>query len=84
MDTHGTDPDSLNYPPDFEDFAIGDRKEPALLYRVSDAASMLGISRTNVYHLMNNGVIGSVRIGSRRLIPRSALESFVEGLAAAS
>lgn len=77
-------PESLNYPPGFDDFLVGDGREPALLYRVSDAAAMLGISRTNVYHLMNDGLIGSVRIGSRRLIPRSALESFVNGLAAAS
>ena len=84
MYTHGSDRDSLNYPPDFEDFVIGERGEPPLLYRVSEAASMLGISRTNVYHLMNDGRIGSVHIGARRLIPRTALETFVEGLAAAS
>jgi excisionase family DNA binding protein len=60
------------------------RREPALLYRVTEAAVLLGISRTNVYYLMNDGRLGSVRIGSRRLIPRAALESFVEGLAQAS
>lgn len=84
MYTHGPDPESLNYPAGFEDFVVGDRKEPALLYRVSDAASLLGISRTNVYHLLNEGLLASVRIGSRRLIPRAALESFVERLPQAS
>lgn len=58
--------------------------DPALLYRVTEAAALLGIGRTNVYYLMNDGRLGSVRIGSRRLIPRAALESFVEGLAQAS
>ena len=54
--------------------------EPALLYRVSDAATLLGISRTNVYHLLNDGRLASVRIGHRRLIPRAALEEFVSEL----
>jgi excisionase family DNA binding protein len=84
MDTRGLDPESLNYPASFDDFVIGDRNEPALLYRISDAASLLGISRSNVYHLLNEGRLTSVRIGSRRLIPRAALESFVECLPEAS
>ena len=58
--------------------------ERALLYQVPEAAALLGIGRTNVYYLMNDGKLGSVRIGSRRLIPRAALLAFVEGLAEAS
>lgn len=58
--------------------------EAALLYPVAKAAALLGIGRTNVYYLMNDGKLGSVRIGSRRLIPRAALLAFVEGLAEAS
>lgn len=62
----------------------GQAGEPALLYPVAEAAALLGIGRTNVYYLMNDGKLGSVRIGSRRLIPRAALLAFVEGLAEAS
>lgn len=58
--------------------------EPAMLYPVAEAAALLGIGRTNVYYLMNDGKLGSVRIGSRRLIPRAALLAFVDGLAEAS
>lgn len=58
--------------------------EAALLYPVAEAAALLGIGRTNVYYLMNDGKLSSVRIGSRRLIPRAALLAFVEGLAEAS
>jgi len=58
--------------------------EPVLLYPVAEAAALLGIGRTNVYYLMNDGKLGSVRIGSRRLIPRAALLAFVDGLAEAS
>ncbi len=62
----------------------GEPGEAALLYPVADAAALLGIGRTNVYYLMNDGKLSSVRIGSRRLIPRAALLAFVEGLAEAS
>ncbi len=58
--------------------------EPPLLYKVSKAAELLGISRTNVYYLMDDGQISSVRIGKRRLIPRTALDEFVSGLLEAS
>ena len=60
------------------------RPGPALLYPIADAAALLGISRSNLYCLMRAGEVRSVRIGSRRLIPRTALESFVETLPEAS
>ena len=63
---------------------FGAEQGTALLYRVTEAAELLGIGRTNVYYLMNEGRLGSVRIGSRRLIPRAALESFVAELPAGS
>jgi len=75
----------LNSNPDARSDEGGFREvERALLYQVSEAAALLGIGRTNVYYLMNDGKLGSVRIGSRRLIPRAALLAFVEGLAEAS
>ena len=70
-----------NSPTEHTDTEIS--REPALLYPVSEAAQLLGIGRTNVYYLMNDGKLASVRIGSRRLIPRAALESFVAELPAA-
>lgn len=62
----------------------GARPEHALLYPIADAAALLGISRSNLYCLMRAGEVRSVRIGSRRLIPRTALESFVDTLPEAS
>lgn len=64
--------------------STGARPEAALLYPIADAAALLGISRSNLYCLMRAGEVRSVRIGSRRLIPRAALESFVETLPEAS
>jgi excisionase family DNA binding protein len=34
---------------------------------------MLGIGRTHLYELMNNGSLRSVRLGKRRLIPIEAI-----------
>lgn len=45
---------------------------------------VVGIGRTNVYQLMDEGRVRSVRIGQRRLIPRAALEEFVVELLEAS
>jgi excisionase family DNA binding protein len=71
----------------YDDDVQGEAQLPAdgrLMYRVSEAAEMLGIGRTNVYELMNEGRVRSVRIGHRRLIPRVALEAFVTELLEAS
>lgn len=42
------------------------------------AASMLGISRSKFYELMDTGEIETIKIGRRSLIPVSALRAFVE------
>jgi len=54
--------------------------EPAMLFAIHEAADILGIGRTNVYALLKTGKLQSVRIGGRRLIPRTALEQFVADL----
>ncbi len=52
-----------------------------LLLGVTEAATVLGICRTNVYGLLKTGEVQSEKIGGRRLIPRAALEDFVARLA---
>lgn len=39
-----------------------------------------GTGRTNVYALLNSGQLRSVKIGGRRLIPRTAIDDFVKAL----
>jgi excisionase family DNA binding protein len=51
-----------------------------LLYRPSEAAQSLGMSRTKVYGLMQAGELGSVKVGSSRRIPAADLETFVQRL----
>ena len=55
-----------------------------LLYRVDEAAGLIGIGRTKTYELVASGQLRSVLIGRARRIPADALAEFVESLAADS
>jgi len=48
---------------------------------VSHAHEVLGLSRSTVYLLLENGTLRSVRFGGRRLIPVEELEKFAKELA---
>jgi len=52
----------------------------SILVSMDEAAATLGIGRTQTYELVMSGKIASVKIGRRRLIVRSELESFVQRL----
>jgi excisionase family DNA binding protein len=52
---------------------------PELLTTV-EVAKTLKVSRATVYHLMQRGELKSVHLGSRRLIRRSDLDSFIANL----
>lgn len=56
----------------------GGREVGPILLRVSEAADALSISRATLYGLLASGGLPSVRIGSRRLIPREQLIEWVE------
>ena len=55
-----------------------------LLYGVSEAAEMTGIGRSKLYEELTAGRLRSVKVGTRRLIPRESLEEFVRTLTAQS
>jgi excisionase family DNA binding protein len=46
---------------------------------VEEAARLLGLGRSNLFELMDSGELRSVVVGSRRLVPRRALEEFLAG-----
>lgn len=48
-----------------------------ILLSAEEAAHLLGVHRSTAYQLMTSGGLKSVKIGRRRLIPRSALTDFV-------
>ena len=47
-------------------------------YSVAEAAPILGISRTTLYELIDEGLIDTYSIGSKTLITAQALEDFVD------
>ncbi|MEV5560999.1 helix-turn-helix domain-containing protein [Nonomuraea wenchangensis] len=51
-----------------------------LLLRPEEAAEHLGIGRTKVYELIRSGALRSVRIGTLRRVPATALTEFVTHL----
>jgi excisionase family DNA binding protein len=48
-----------------------------LLYRVEEAAAMLGVSRSKLYELAAAGTIPSVKIGAAIRIPADALREWL-------
>jgi excisionase family DNA binding protein len=50
----------------------------ALVVTVTEAAEILGISRTLAYELARTGQLPSLRLGRRLVVPRAALVSLLE------
>jgi excisionase family DNA binding protein len=47
---------------------------------VPQAQAVLGLSRSSVYELLNNGSLRSARVGGRRLIAVEELDRFTDQL----
>lgn len=54
-------------------------EEDRLLLSVNDAMYMMSISRGTFYGLINSGQLESLKIGSKRLIPKDSIEKYIEG-----
>lgn len=50
---------------------------PALAVSVATAAAMLGVSRGTLYPLLMAAVIPSARINSRRVVPVTAIQTYL-------
>ena len=48
-------------------------------FTVSEAATMLGISRTSAFKAVRSGELPSLRFGRRIVIPRAAIEHLLDG-----
>lgn len=48
-----------------------------LTYTVEEAAGAIGCGRTSVFRLLREGKLRSIRVGSRRLIPREEIDRFI-------
>ena len=51
-----------------------------LLLTPTEAADLLGVSRSTIYDLLNSGDLESVHIGRARRIPSASLHAFVNRL----
>jgi len=61
-----------------------ERTMEKLLYRVTEAAEMLGLSRSKVYVLIQTGVLPSVRVDGSRRIRADDLRVYVGALFSAA
>jgi excisionase family DNA binding protein len=55
-----------------------------ILFSPEGAAQLLGVSRSTIYKLAQQGLLRGVRVGRARRFSRQELESLVERLEAAS
>ncbi len=56
---------------------MSNSQEP-LLFTVPEAASILRISRNSAYELLRQNVVPHIRLGRRILVPKQALELWIE------
>lgn len=56
----------------------------AKLLSISDTAKVLGVGRSKLYALINEGSLETVTVGRRRLVVVASIERFVERLQAAA
>ena len=64
--------------PDRTEQTVVNRK----LYRVEEAAQLLGVGRTRIFDLMKLGELRSVKIGGSRRVPAAALDEYIARLLA--
>lgn len=51
---------------------------PSRTLTVTEAAAILGISRTSAYGCVNAGTIPSIRLGGRIVIPRATFDEMLD------
>ena len=58
--------------------------ETKLLYRVTEVAAALGLSRAKVYQLIQAGTLASVKIDGSRRVKAADLRAYVDRLGVAA
>ncbi len=53
-------------------------KQDRLTLSIEEAAALLGISRALAYDLVRRGELPQLRLGRRIVVPRKALEAFID------
>jgi excisionase family DNA binding protein len=70
--------------PEVRDMAgnSGQQDSPRLLLTVEEAADRIGICRSNMFKLIRQGDVKSVKVGRLRRVTPAALEDYVQRLSA--
>lgn len=50
-----------------------------MVYTIKEAAELLGISQSYTYEMVRKGVIPSLQIGNKRVIPKTKFNDWVNG-----
>jgi excisionase family DNA binding protein len=58
-----------------------DNQTDRLLFRVGEAADVLGVARATVYKLLADGSLPSVRVGKSLRVPVVALKQWIDARA---
>lgn len=64
--------------------STGEKQLGKLFYTVSEVGEILGLGRTSVYRLIDDGDLVAVKIGRSRRISKTALEDFASSISAVS
>lgn len=51
--------------------------EAPLLLSVIEVCDLVGLGRTRIYEEIRSGRLRSIKVGSRRLIPRAAIDDWI-------
>lgn len=57
------------------------RPEP-IAYRIDDASHIVGVGRTSIYKLANEGKLRLIKVAGRTLVDAASLRSLIEQAAA--
>lgn len=50
-----------------------------MVYTIKEVAGLLGISQSYAYEMVRKGVIPSLQVGSKRVIPKTKFNTWVNG-----
>jgi excisionase family DNA binding protein len=55
------------------------REECRRAYSIAEAAHICGVSRATLYRLLARGQFATIKIGSRRLVPETSIQTLLAG-----
>lgn len=66
----------------FQNTGVDVTTQQAQLHPIPAVQERLSLGRSKVYELMDEGILRSIKIGKRRLVPESAIAEYIDSLVA--